>query len=184
MLTCDLVTDLIAKVSYNAKHDHLIVAGDMISKGPSSPEVIELLISMQASCVRGNHEDRILLTYREMKSRGSIATQTSNADKRESMDQELARSFTKKQIQYLASCPVILKLGRIPGMGETMVVHAGLVPGVGLEKQDPVSVMNMRTLDLETRVPSRSTKGKAWNKVGSFFTYTSFSSLSKLYRIV
>lgn len=207
--TCDLVLNLLVEVSYNADHDHVICAGDMISKGPSSGEVIDQLISMKASCVRGNHEDRILLIHQEMKSHGLIPTasffhhhktkkqqqllhptllptkqsaksplpqgksaavgdkshRSNNSNNKESADRNLASSLSNQQIEYLSSCPVILRLGSVPGMGETLVVHAGLVPGVELEKQDPVSVMNMRTLDLETRVPSRSAKGTAWNEV-------------------
>ena len=197
--TCDLVLNLLVEVSYNADHDHVICAGDMISKGPSSGDVVNQLISMKASCVRGNHEDRILLIHQDMKSHGLIPTsgihktkqqldstlplqdpansplpreKTAAGDKshrsKESADRDLARSLSNKQIEYLSSCPVILRLGSVPSMGDTLVVHAGLVPGVKLERQDPVSVMNMRTLDLETRVPSRSAQGTAWSEVCVF----------------
>lgn len=190
-----LVLNLLTEVSYNADHDHVICAGDMISKGPSSGEVIKQLISMKASCVRGNHEDRILLTHQGMKSHGLISTSFreteqqerpsssgpedsekpprsqktaaafDNSHRGESAERDLASSLSQTQIQYLSSCPVILRLGPIPEIGDALVVHGGLVPGVDLEKQDPVSVMNMRTLDLETRVPSRSAEGTAWNEV-------------------
>ena len=168
-----LVQTLLAEVSFNSDNDHLICTGDIISKGPASAEVIDLLISMKASCVRGNHEDRILLTYQDLKSRGLLVPQPHQSHGGDEppardRDRDLASSLTPAQIQYLSSCPVILTLGPIPGMGETIVVHGGLVPGVELEKQDPVSVMNMRTLDLETRVPSRSAEGMAWNEVCLF----------------
>ena len=81
------------------------------------------------------------------------------------MDMELARSLSQKEIDYLAACPVILKLGRLNGMGEVQVVHAGLVPGVDLENQDPIGVMSMRTMDLKTHVPSSKSDGMPWNKV-------------------
>jgi hypothetical protein len=55
--------------------------------------------------------------------------------------------------------------GRVARMGEVVVVHAGLVPGLKLEGQDPVAVMNMRTVDLETHVPSERRDGMAWTKV-------------------
>jgi hypothetical protein len=55
-------------------------------------------------------------------------------------------------------------------MGPVVVVHAGLVPDVELEKQDPSSVMTMRTIDLETHVPSPKKKGMNWAKV--WFTIT------------
>ena len=39
-------------------------------------------------------------------------------------------------------------------MSHTVIVHGGLVPGLALEKQDPNSVMNMRSIDLRSHVPS------------------------------
>ena len=183
---------LLTQVSYDASHDHLIFVGDMISKGPSSASVIKLAMSMNASCVRGNHEDRVLLAHRDINSHsislaslrkqklnlpdpGSGGSKDSASKQRlldaelfphgNAIDRELARSFNKRQVDYLASCPVILRLGRVHGMGQVEVVHAGLVPGVKLERQDPMGVMNMRTIDLETHVPSRSGNGTPWNKV-------------------
>lgn len=164
-----LVVSLLDKLSFREKHDHLILAGDLVSKGPFSASVIDLASSMQASCVRGNHEDRLLLNYNDIHSqvlslppsgKPLNPPKSSNAD-----DLELARSLTKKQIDFLASCPVILRIGEVRGMGEVSVVHAGLIPGVELERQDPLAVMSMRTVDLDTHVPSRSTDGTPWTKV-------------------
>ena len=81
------------------------------------------------------------------------------------VDQVLAKSLSKEQIQYLSSCPVILDVGPIAGLGDVRIVHAGLVPGVSLPRQDPASVMQMRTLDLETHVPSHVNDGIPWTKV-------------------
>ena len=189
------VENLLAEVQYEARTDHLVFAGDFISKGPSSRAVIDLAMSARASCVRGNHEDRILLTYRDLYSHrltqeqmGKTTTSPPAAGMPEDMkendsdddgdtveamnslhgdaiDQQLAEVFTKKQIDYIASCPVILDIGQIKGLGDVHVVHAGLVPGVRLERQDPMGVMHMRTIDLDTHVPSSSAKGMPWFKV-------------------
>lgn len=162
------VTSLLDKLSFREKHDHLILAGDLVSKGPFSGSVIDLASSMQASCVRGNHEDRILLTHNDVHShvlslppseKALTSPKTSNAD-----DLDLAKNLTKRQIDYLASCPVILRVGELRGMGEVSVVHAGLIPGVELERQDPLAVMSMRTIDLDTHVPSHSPDGTPWTK--------------------
>lgn len=190
-----IVEKLLAEVQYEARTDHLIFAGDFISKGPSSPAVIDLAMSAHASCVRGNHEDRVLLAYRDLYShrltqeqKGRKAptppaagmpedmTQNDSEDEDESLvkesflhgdavDRQLAESFTKRQIDYMASCPVILDIGQIKGLGDVHVVHAGLVPGVRLERQDPMGVMHMRTIDLDTHVPSSSATGMPWFKV-------------------
>ena len=188
------VENLLAEVQYEARTDHLVFAGDFISKGPSSPAVIDLAMSAHASCVRGNYEDRILLTYRDLYSHRLTQEQQKgkktpsppaagmpedmrqndgeNEDETlqeephsDAVDRRLAESFTKRQIDYMASCPVILDIGQIKGLGDVHVVHAGLVPGVRLERQDPLGVMHMRTIDLDTHVPSSSAKGMPWFKV-------------------
>lgn len=51
------------------------------------------------------------------------------------------------------------------GIGLVHVVHAGLVAGVPLANQDPVGVMSMRTVDLQTYVPSSGLNGVRWWKV-------------------
>jgi hypothetical protein len=174
------VVELLDKVGFHQQNDHLILLGDMITKGPDSLGVIDLARDVSASCVRGNHEDRILLIHRDLSSsliplkgpRESV-----DHPEKDMMDEEsfsrgdydqrkLAKRLTDKQVDWLKSCPVILRIGDVKGMGEVVAVHAGLVPGVALEKQDPAGVMNMRTIDLETHVPSKDPKGGVpWTKV-------------------
>jgi len=59
---------------------------------------------------------------------------------------------------------VILRVGTVPHLGNVVAVHAGLVPDTPLEKQDPFHAMNMRTIDLKTRIPSSKHKGMPWEK--------------------
>lgn len=40
--------------------DHLILAGDIINKGPDSSGVVDLAIKLDASAVRGNHDNAVL----------------------------------------------------------------------------------------------------------------------------
>jgi predicted MPP superfamily phosphohydrolase len=52
---------LLDKVSFNKyKGDYLILAGDLVNKGPNSPSVVDLAIKLGASAVRGNHNNAIL----------------------------------------------------------------------------------------------------------------------------
>ena len=174
------VVSLLAKVSFHPEHDHLVLTGDLISKGPDSPGVIDLALSMNASCVRGNHEDRVLLAHRDMhtrhlslpgphedvESKGALdLLDEESFSHGDYVDRKLAASLSQKQINYLAACPVILRVGEIQGLGQVSVVHAGLIPGVDLERQDPLAVMTMRTVDLKTHVPSRTADGVPWSKV-------------------
>lgn len=81
---------------------------------------------------------------------------------------KLAQYFSEEQIAWLKSCPVILRLGKVPGLGQTVVVHAGLVPDVPLEQQDSRQCMNMRTIDLDTRVPSSNHESFHWEKLWNY----------------
>ncbi|OCK89101.1 Metallo-dependent phosphatase [Cenococcum geophilum 1.58] len=170
--------NLLEKVSFHSATDHLILTGDMIDKGPDSPGVVDLARELSASCVRGNHEDRMLLALNDMRVHHASLPGPQEDPGRtvDTLDEEsfshgdykaraLARQFTDKQIRWLQQCPVILRVGEIGGMGEVVVVHAGLVPGVPLERQDPFQVMNMRTIDLDTRLPSDGREGTAWEKL-------------------
>jgi hypothetical protein len=138
--------------------------------------VIDLAKKIGASSVRGNHEDRTLLTLAEMETSGTrllepneLATRADNTTMEESSHgddkvRKLAKKLSKEQVAWLRQCPVILRVGHVHGMGEVVVVHAGLVPDVPLEQQDPFQVMNMRTIDLKTRVPSENRDGTPWEK--------------------
>lgn len=172
----DELVMLLDKVKFNPKHDHLITTGDMIDKGPDSLGVVDLLRKMNASCVRGNHEDRVLLTrggLQDMLIAPTSIGEQSKSPREDDAERTLARALSKEQAAYLQSCPVILKVGDISSFrGEVVVVHAGLVPGVPLENQDPSSAMTMRVIDLDSHLPSRDHDRKhsvpwarLWNKV-------------------
>jgi hypothetical protein len=171
---------LLKKINFNKNRDHLILAGDMIRKGPDSAGVVDLAMSLGATGVRGNHEDRILATYAGML--GALedgGTSLSNpdlddyADPMEEFamkhrgthkDRKLVKMLGAKRLKWLQNCPVILRIGNLEGLGKVVVVHAGLVPGIKLEKQDPVDVMNIRTIGKDG-VPSHEHDGAPWSKV-------------------
>ncbi|KAK1910818.1 hypothetical protein P3342_008698 [Pyrenophora teres f. teres] len=60
---------LLKKVDFNPKHDHVVLVGDMIAKGPDSAGVIKLAQKIGGSCVRGNWEDKLLLSIAEAQDR-------------------------------------------------------------------------------------------------------------------
>ncbi|PKK52706.1 hypothetical protein CI102_4500 [Trichoderma harzianum] len=137
---------LLKKVDFDASRDHLIATGDMINKGPDSPGVVSRLMRLNASAVRGNHEDRILLSLAEAESQTGVSKDLSSADaeahRGESEFLATGRKLSREQVQWLAKLPVILSVEPL----RMFIAHAGLVPGVRPELQDPWAVMNMRTL--------------------------------------
>ncbi|KAI4256299.1 MAG: hypothetical protein LQ352_002133 [Teloschistes flavicans] len=185
----DELKALLAESNYSNLKDHVVFTGGLISRGPASSSVVDFAMDSGASCVRGNAEDRILLAHRDLNNhrialpgpdegqRHLDSTHprpgnpiTDNLDEEsfshgDYVDRKFARSLSSEQASYLASCPVILDVGHLPGMGRTTAVHAGLVAGIELENQDPMGVMNMRTVDLKTHVPSREPNGTPWFKL-------------------
>jgi predicted phosphodiesterase len=178
----DELIKLLDKLDFDRKADHLILTGDMIAKGPDSRGVLDLIMDLGATAVRGNHEDRVLLAYAGLHSSQvqlDLDGKGDNSDDRdekladneafthnnEYKDRLLAKQLSRNQIEWLKKCPVILRVGNIEGMGQVLVVHAGLVPGLNLNAQDPYFAMNMRTIDLKTHIPSDSREGTPWTKV-------------------
>ncbi|GIC89610.1 putative serine/threonine-protein phosphatase [Aspergillus udagawae] len=174
---------LLDEVSFDHDRDHLIFTGDMINKGPDSPGVVDLARQYAASCVRGNHEDRVLLLRHDMEASNTLSPDSDGDISPElffglkEKERAVARQLSNEQVQWLDACPVILNVGQIPELGQVVVVHGGLVPGVDLDKQDPSSVMNMLTIDLDTHVPSSTRHGTKWTKLFNKHQSLLYSSL-------
>ncbi|KAL4759770.1 putative serine/threonine-protein phosphatase [Aspergillus foveolatus] len=162
----DDMEKLLDKVSFQEDRDHLIFTGDLVEKGPDSLGVVDLARQYNASCVRGNHEDRVLVLRHDMLESNITDDSWDIAHPESAKSRELARQLSAEQADWLDACPVVLNVGQITNMGQVVVVHAGLIPGVNLDRQDPYSVMNMKTVDLPTHVPSSSLeKGVKWTKL-------------------
>ncbi|UNI24021.1 Bis(5'-nucleosyl)-tetraphosphatase (symmetrical) [Purpureocillium takamizusanense] len=144
--------ELLAKARFDPARDHVVAAGDMVNKGPSSPAVVARLMALGASAVRGNHDDRVLLAHAERAQLKGVSAKelaaanddedAAVAHRGEAEFVAVARALSPDQIAWLARQPVILTADPLP----IYVVHAGLVPGLGLDKQDPWAVMHMRSL--------------------------------------
>ncbi|KAF9335147.1 hypothetical protein BG006_000748 [Podila minutissima] len=50
----------LAQIAYDSSNDQLILAGDLVAKGPESLRVIDKALSLNALCVRGNHDDKVI----------------------------------------------------------------------------------------------------------------------------
>ena len=167
----DELEKLLKKVRFHTSTDHLVSVGDIVSKGPDSSGVIDLLHRHKASCVRGNHDDRVLLVAQSLQARTSETDKDSVQVEADGIDpvEKLAKSLSNHQLEYLQSCPIILRIGHLKAFNtEAVVVHGGLIPGLALESQDPVSAMNMRVIDLSTHIPSSKHKlkgSRAWYKL-------------------
>jgi hypothetical protein len=165
---------LLHKTKFNTESDQLILVGDIVSKGPDTPGTLDELIKLKAISVRGNHEDRLLTAAKLTgPDQDEEAANAASSSKGAAKDAILLRQLKPHHLQYLRTMPLILHIAALPmalppskskrsPIAEHMlVVHAGLVPGVPLERQDPYFVENMRSIHHKTHVPSVSRAGKS-----------------------
>ncbi len=127
-----------------AKGDRLILAGDLVAKGPDSQAVVQLARERGALAVLGNHDAHVL-GYRAGKPLKNHHL-------------EVAKSLKKADWDYLEKLPLWLDLPEL----NTLVVHAGLVPGIALEHQQTHVLLNVRSLTPEFEPSTRVDGGVPW----------------------
>lgn len=141
--------DLLDAAAY-ASGDRVVLAGDLVAKGPDSTGVLALVRQLGADGVRGNH-DNAVLRWRE-----TVLAQAT--PERATHHYTVARQLSPEDWALLLALPLFL---RVPEH-EAAVVHGGLVPGVELEAQEPELLMNMRTLRPDGTGSRRPDEGVLW----------------------
>lgn len=126
------------------RSDRIIFVGDLITKGPASVEVLDL-VQNRANCeaILGNHE----YTLRESYCGRRCRLDAVHRDVIREMGKDYAR-----HMKWISQLPSYVDLG------EHIVVHAGLRPGVSIRRQSRRDLAFLRTL--EGRPESRG--GTPW----------------------
>lgn len=123
--------DLLGKIGVTSA-DRVVCVGDLVVRGPAPLEVLDLLYAVNARSVRGNHEDR-LLRDRHGRSEGV---------RLHPITQRTANALRKQDWDWISMLPLRIDLKE---HGIT-VVHAGVVPGKPVNRQEPKDMLYMRTL--------------------------------------
>ena len=114
-----------------ASDDEIIAAGDTIDRGPKSPEVVRFCTTQRnVRVILGNHERK-----HERYDRGLIAERHFGKNQGETIWQFRQRGAAlgisyKEALAYFRTLPLYLEFP------EAIVVHAGLVYGIPLDKQN------------------------------------------------
>ncbi|KAK9696064.1 hypothetical protein K7432_012658 [Basidiobolus ranarum] len=153
---------LIEKLDVTAE-DVIVLAGDLVAKGPDSLGVLRKAKELGALCVRGNHDDEVLRWKKYLNTVTEELLEESNLPNGLVFGehQEIASSLPEELFSYLVSCPVILSVPQY----ELLIVHGGVDPTKSLEVQDEYVVMNIRNI-LDNGSPTRKTShGTSWSKI-------------------
>jgi hypothetical protein len=133
-----------------ASGDDVVLVGDLVAKGPDSRGVLAIVRELGARAVRGNHDARVL-RWRSPQER--LPLWGTHA--------EVARSLDERDWALLEALPLWL---RLPELG-ALVVHAGLVPGIPLEEQDPDLLMNVRCIRADGTGTRDPDDGALWGSL-------------------
>lgn len=111
---------LLEEAAFRASHDTLVLVGDLVNKGPSSAEVVQLARECHALCVRGNHDDQALEAwYRVGRYSGDRLGGLPDV------------GLSGEDVRWLEALPLSISFPWL----SLVVVHAGLVPGIPLRAQ-------------------------------------------------
>jgi hypothetical protein len=131
----------------------LVAVGDLVAKGPDSQGVLQLLRERNARAVLGNHDAHALRARRQ----SAAGDPDIKAERQQVLD-----TLTVADWAYLEALPTFLRLGpEGPGAPPVAVVHAGAVPGIPLEQQDPEYLITLRSIGADGR-PSKKIEGTPW----------------------
>jgi serine/threonine protein phosphatase 1 len=133
-----------------------VLLGDLIDRGPDSAGVIESAVARQAShgliALRGNHDQYLLNALEDaasishwlmwggveaLASWGVPVSDAAQADVRD-IQRRLARALPAAQRDFVAAMPLTARFGDI------LCVHAGIRPGVALDRQTPRDLTMIR----------------------------------------
>lgn len=129
--------ELLAKVNWRPTLDQVILAGDMVGKGPDVRSVVRFARQNNFRAVKGNFEVAWLY-WREDPDRRRLP----------GTDAVQAKSLEAEDWDWLAALPLFI---RLPAFNAA-VVHAGCVPGVPLERQEAHVLTHIRCLTPDGRV--------------------------------
>ena len=142
----DELVDLLDLIGF-AERDRVVAVGDLIVKGRKNREVLDRFIDdKRFSSVVGNHDRALRQSWRGEPVRLNKAQRECAAE----LDVDRVRYAS-----YLKSLPFLIDLD------SHLVVHAGIRPGVRLDRQMAADMTEMRTMGAN---PARR-KGVPWYEI-------------------
>jgi hypothetical protein len=143
--------ELLAACEYQPGDD-VVFVGDLVARGPDSLGVLELIRNIGARSVLGNHDHALLLLRKAL--HADVKPPVIISRSRLAVSLELRSDDWK----FLETLPLFI---RLPDY-QAVVVHAGLVPGIPIENQDPYLLMNIRTVTPDGKGSEEKTDGVLW----------------------
>ena len=147
---------LVKKCGWEAG-ERLVLAGDLVAKGPDSPGVVARAREWGALAVLGNHDAHVLAVRNSELTGIPLDNRGVKPEHRLVID-----TLTPLDWLYLEALPLFLRLGpEQEGGPDTVVLHAGAVPGRAMEEQHREHLITLRSIR-EDGEPTKKLKGVPW----------------------
>jgi hypothetical protein len=131
--------------------DEVVLTGDLCGKGPDTRGVLGVVREIGARSVVGNHDDALLRWHRAKEAR-------EDPPRTSSKKIALAKTLSAEDWEVLEAMPLWIALPQ----HQALVVHAGLVPKVPLERQSRDHLLTMRSLRPDGTATPRIEEGVPW----------------------
>lgn len=128
--------------------DRVVLVGDLVAKGPDSVGVVRWARESGVAAVLGNHDAHVLRAVH-------------GEDDVRPKHRAIAEALDAADIAWLEARPLWLRLDAAGTETPHLVVHAGLVPGIALERQEREYLLNLRSIRADG-TPSRRLDGTPW----------------------
>src|ERR1700735_3751278 len=145
------LVELLDRVAFTTG-DRLVSVGDLVARGPDSLGVLDVIRRTGAIVVRGNHEQK-LVSWKEAKM-ARLRGENAREVKLGAIHADLVEELRPIDWSLLETSLLWLDL---PEHG-VRVVHAGVQPGVPIDRVKPSTLMRIRTVGANGR-PSRDGGG-------------------------
>ncbi|KAK6190096.1 hypothetical protein SNE40_002031 [Patella caerulea] len=133
---CDELQEIVSEAQKEHGDTLFIFVGDMVNKGPKNVEVLDFISTLKSYAVRGNHDEVVLRELAELKKDPSYELREKN---------KWMTSLRPEHVNYLNNLPYTISLPSL----NSLIVHAGLIPGIPLEQLDYNNMTNMRNIITE-----------------------------------
>jgi len=135
--------ELLKTLGFAQGKDRLVLAGDLVDRGPDSVGVVRRARELEAECVLGNHEHKHLRwkTWEDKIAAG--AAKKNPMKPLDALKASIQAGLNDDDFEYLFSLPRIIRLD-----GSRSVVHGGCVPNRPLDRQ-PKEVTMVRFVHKE-----------------------------------
>lgn len=134
--------------------DQVVLLGDLVAKGPDSVGVVKMARDIGARSVRGNHDHEVI-RWCEAHSKGFANAMISPEHS------QIASSLSPTDYSWLLEAPWFISAPDT----QHLFVHAGFIPGVRLNQQNPRLMMNMRSVLTDGTVTAKNVPDCEWARL-------------------